>query len=124
MARRARNGCAEQLKVLCHRLEYLFESKAEITERNNPLEPRQLVDAFNQGLEKLSLDIKARLIILKLFEREVMAETGFMVSEANKVLVDAGVLPDMKTAPIAPVRKPGNRSLSGAVVLLRCWRWR
>ena len=113
MARRARNGCAEQLKVLCHRLEYLFESKAEITERNNPLEPRQLVDAFNQGLEKLSLDIKARLIILKLFEREVMAETGFMVSEANKVLVDAGVLPDMKTAPIAPVRKPGNRSLSG-----------
>jgi len=114
MARRARNGCAEQLKVLCHRLEYLFESKAEITERNNPLEPRQLVDAFNQGLEKLSLDIKARLIILKLFEREVMAETGYMVSEANKVLVDAGVLPDMKSAPIAPARKPGNRSLAGS----------
>ncbi|WP_297767098.1 DUF1631 domain-containing protein [uncultured Alcanivorax sp.] len=114
MARRARNGCVEQLKVLCHRLEYLFESKAEITERNNPLEPRQLVDAFSQGLEKLSLDIKSRLIILKLFEREVMAETGYMVSEANKVLVDAGVLPDMKTAPIAPARKPGNRSLAGS----------
>lgn len=114
MARRARNGCVEQLKVLCHRLEYLFESKAEISERNNPLEPRQLVDAFNQGLEKLSLDIKARLIILKLFEREVMAETGYMVSEANKVLVDAGVLPDMKSAPIAPARKPGNRSLAGS----------
>ena len=114
MARRARNGCVEQLKVLCHRLEYLFESKAEITERNNPLEPRELVDAFNEGLEKLSLDIKARLIILKLFEREVMAETGFMVSEANKVLVDAGVLPDMKSAPIAPARKPGNRSLASS----------
>ena len=114
MARRARNGCVEQLKVLCHRLEYLFESKAEITERNNPLEPRQLVEAFSQGLEKLSLDIKARLIILKLFEREVMAETGYMVSEANRVLVDAGVLPDMKSAPIAPARKPGNRSLAAS----------
>lgn len=112
MARRARNGCDEQLKVLCHRLEYLFESKVEVGEKNNPLEPRQLVDAFNQGLERLSLDIKARLIILKLFEREVMVETGYMVTEVNKVLIDAGVLPDMKSAPIAPVRKPGNRSLA------------
>ncbi|MED5389211.1 MAG: DUF1631 domain-containing protein [Pseudomonadota bacterium] len=114
MARRARNGCVEQLKVLCHRLEYLFESKTEITDRNNPLEPRQLVDAFSAGLERLALDIKARLIILKMFEREVMAETGYMVSEANKVLVDAGVLPDMKSAPIAPVRKPGNRALGAS----------
>ena len=112
MARRARNGCDEQLKVLCHRLEYLFESKVEVGEKNNPLEPRQLVDAFSQGLERLSLDIKARLIILKLFEREVLVETGYMVTEVNKVLIDAGVLPDMKSAPIAPVRKPGNRSLA------------
>jgi len=49
--------------------------------------------------------------VLKLFEREVMAETGYMISEANKILIDAGVLPDMKSAPIAPARKPGNRSL-------------
>ncbi|MEH6783512.1 MAG: DUF1631 domain-containing protein [Alcanivorax jadensis] len=112
MARRARNGCDKQLKVLCCRLEYLFESKVEVGEKNNPLEPRQLVDAFNQGLERLSLDIKARLIILKLFEREVMVETGYMVTEVNKVLIDAGVLPDMQSAPIAPVRKPGNRSLA------------
>jgi len=83
-----------------------------VGEKNNPLEPRQLVDAFNQGLERLSLDIKARLIILKLFEREVMVETGYMVTEVNKVLIDAGVLPDMQSAPIAPVRKPGNRSLA------------
>ncbi len=111
MARRARNGCNEQLKVLCHRIEYLFESKREVNEHNNPLEPRQLVACFSEGLEKLSLDIKARLIILKLFEREVMAETG-LVSEANKVLIDAGVLPEMKSAPIAPARKPGSRSLA------------
>lgn len=112
MARRARNGCNEQLKVLCHRIEYLFESKREVNEHNNPLEPRQLVACFSEGLEKLSLDIKARLIILKLFEREVMAETGYLVSEANKALIDAGVLPEMKSAPIAPARKPGSRSLA------------
>ncbi|MCG8392694.1 MAG: DUF1631 domain-containing protein [Pseudomonadales bacterium] len=115
MARRARNGCDEQLKVLGHRLEYLLEGKVELSEKDNPLEPRQLVACFNEGLERLSLDIKARLIILKLFEREVMAETGYLVSEANKVLIDGGVLPDMKSAPIAPVRKPGSRSLANPV---------
>ncbi|MCG8437201.1 MAG: DUF1631 domain-containing protein [Pseudomonadales bacterium] len=111
MARRARNGCDEQMRVLTHRMEYMLEGKLSLSEKNNPLEPRQLVSAFNEGLEKLSIDIKARLIVLKLFEREVMAETGYMVSEANKVLIDAGVLPDMKSAPIAPARKPGARSL-------------
>lgn len=111
MARRARNGCDEQLRALNHRMEYLLEGKVELGESSNPLEPRQLVSAFSEGLDKLSLDIKARLIILKLFEREVMAETGFLVSEANAVLIQAGVLPDMKTAPIPPVRKPGSRTL-------------
>lgn len=115
MARRARNGCDEQLKVLAHRMEYLLEGKVALTEKNNPLEPRQLVSAFNDGLEKLAIDIKARLIVLKLFEREVMAETGYLVSEANKLLIEAGVLPEMKSAPIAPARKPGNRTItSGA----------
>lgn len=114
MARRARNGCDEQLRVLNHRMEYLLESKAELGEKNNPLEPRQLVSTFNEGLDRLTLDIRAKLVILKLFEREVMAETGFLVSEANTVLINAGVLPDMKTAPIPPVRKPGSRAIQGA----------
>ena len=112
MARRARNSCDEQLRALNHRIEYLFEGKLELGEKSNPLEPLQLVSAFSEGLGKLSLDIKARLIILKLFEREVMAETGFLVSEANALLINAGVLPDMKTAPIPPVKKPGGGAIS------------
>lgn len=112
MARRARNGCDEQLRVLNHRLQFLLKNDTELGEKNSPLEPHQLVTAFSDVLGKLALDIKARLVVLKLFEREVMAETGFLVSEANAVLIKAGVLPDMKTAPIAPVRRPGSRSLS------------
>ncbi|EKF74244.1 hypothetical protein A11A3_09600 [Alcanivorax hongdengensis A-11-3] len=114
MARRARNGCDEQLGVFHHRLEYLFEGKRSFSQRDNPLEPRQLVECFNSCLEKLSLDIKARLIVLKLFERQVMAETGYFASEANKVLIDAGVLPEMKSAPIAPARKAGGRTLAAS----------
>jgi hypothetical protein len=108
LARRARKNHDEALRAFQHRLEYLFESKVDITERNNPLEPRNLAACFSACLERLSLDIRARLIVLKLFERVVMDETGAMVQEANQVLADAGVLPDMKTVPVPRGRPAGG----------------
>ncbi|MGB1202972.1 MAG: DUF1631 family protein, partial [Alloalcanivorax venustensis] len=81
LARRARKGHDEALRAFQHRLEYLFESKVDVTERNNPLEPRNLAACFSACLERLSLDIRARLIVLKLFERVVMDEAGAMVDE-------------------------------------------
>ena len=108
LARRARKGHDEALRAFQHRLEYLFESKVDITERNNPLEPRNLAACFSACLERLSLDIRARLIVLKLFERVVMDEAGVMIDEANQVLADAGVLPDMKTVPVPRGRPAGE----------------
>ncbi|HEX5678720.1 MAG TPA: DUF1631 domain-containing protein [Alcanivorax sp.] len=113
LARRARKGHDEALRAFQHRLEYLFESKIEITERNNPLEPRNLAACFSACLERLSLDIRARLIVLKLFERVVMDEAGAMVEEANRVLADAGVLPDMKAVPV-PRGRPAGEGGGGA----------
>ncbi len=113
LARRARKGHDEALRAFQHRLEYLFESKVDVTERNNPLEPRNLAACFSACLERLSLDIRARLIVLKLFERVVMDEAGAMVDEANRVLADAGVLPDMKTVPV-PRGRPAGEGGAGA----------
>ncbi|HBL87714.1 MAG TPA: DUF1631 domain-containing protein, partial [Alcanivorax sp.] len=113
LARRARKGHDEALRAFQHRLEYLFESKVDVTERNNPLEPRNLAACFSACLERLSLDIRARLIVLKLFERVVMDEAGAMVDEANQVLADAGVLPDMKTVPV-PRGRPAGEGGAGA----------
>ncbi len=50
LARRARKGHDEGLRAFEHRLEYLFESKVEFTERNNPLEPRNLSACFSPCL--------------------------------------------------------------------------
>lgn len=114
LARRARHGCEESLRAFVHRLEYLFEGKRAFTERNNPLDPRQLAASFATCLEHLPLDIRSRLIVLKLFERVVMAETAGLLNEANRMLADAGVLPDMTAAPLAPARAPGARRVSTA----------
>lgn len=114
LARRARHGCEEPLRAFQHRLEYLFEGKRAFTEHSNPLDPRQLAAGFAGCLEHLPLDIRSRLIVLKLFERVVMAETAGLLSEANRMLADAGVLPDMTAVPLAPARAPGARRGSTA----------
>ncbi|MBF5056190.1 hypothetical protein Y5W_01484 [Alcanivorax sp. 521-1] len=112
LARRSRRGCDEALGVFRHRLEYLFEGQHPITDKTNPLEPRNLAACFAGCLERLQLDIRARLIVLKLFERVVMDETGALVTEANQILADAGVLPDLKSVPVGRPRVTGTRSSS------------
>ena len=114
MARRVRGPCEQHLRAFNHRLEYLFEGRREFGERRNPLEPRQVAECFHTCVEKLDLDIRSKLIVFKLFERMVLSEIGFAVSEANQLLIDAGVLPDMKAPPIRPARQPGQARSSAA----------
>ena len=106
MARRVRDNCEKQLRIFNHRLEHLVGE--EFDQSNSPLDPKQIVECFSRELEKLDLDIRTRLVVLKLFERMVLAETGYILTEANQVMVDAGVLPELTAPPIKPVRQPGQ----------------
>jgi hypothetical protein len=108
MARRIRMASDSQLRAFNHRLEYLSEGKREFGERNSPLDPAQVVAAFRQEAEKLDVDIRTRLIMFKLFERLVLSELGYVITEVNQVLIDSGVLADMTTPPIKASRQPGQ----------------
>jgi hypothetical protein len=67
-----------------------------ITERLNPLGPQQLTEAFVKAVDGLDLEIKVRIIVLKLFERFVMEQLGDVFVSANKMLAEAGVLTDLR----------------------------
>lgn len=113
MARKARVSCEEQLGAFNHRLGYLFEGRIEVGERNGPLEPRQIGTALQKSMESLQIDIRTRLVLLKLFERDVLAEIEQVVADANLQLVDAGVLPELKTVPVKQ-RTPARSTKSAA----------
>lgn len=100
MARRTRNAFEEQLQAFNHRLEYLFEGRIIVGEFNGPLEPRQVGHCFQKCMENLELDIRTRLVLLKLFERGVLQEVDPVVASANQQLIDVGVLPEMKAVPV------------------------
>lgn len=67
-----------------------------INERRNPLGPQMVGEAFARAIECLDVDIKIRIILLKLFERLVMQRMGPVYDAANRILVEAGVLPDLR----------------------------
>jgi len=96
---------------LTKRLDFLAK-RTTITERNNPLGPQALSSLFANALETLEVDIKIRIILMKLFERFVMERLGPVYENANRALVDADVLPDLKNK--APKRAGPTTRATGS----------
>lgn len=93
MVGRARDLFYSELNELCLRLDHLL-LQVEVNEDNNPIDPQQMADAFLSACQaKLQIDIKAKLILFKLFEKHVLKQLGHMYADANQILLDAGILP-------------------------------
>ncbi|SFP76371.1 DUF1631 domain-containing protein [Pseudomonas borbori] len=83
---------------LTTRLNALVSKKLD--DKSNPLGPALLCAAFLEACSSLGVEIKVKLIILKLFEKYVLADLDQLYAEANQILVTAGVLPELKSAPV------------------------
>ncbi|OYW95881.1 MAG: thymidine phosphorylase [Pseudomonadales bacterium 32-61-5] len=102
------NRAAQPLSHLTTRLNVLVSRK--IDDKSNPLGPQQLCENFLEACSSLGVEIKVKLIILKLFERYVLADLDQLYAEANQTLVTAGVLPELHSN---PPRKTSNRGAAG-----------
>ncbi len=80
---------------LTHRFDYLARHTT-VSERSNPLGPQMVSEAFAAAIEIVEVDIKIRIILLKLFERMVMQCMEPVFQAANRTLMDAGVLKDLR----------------------------
>ncbi|MEO4014251.1 DUF1631 domain-containing protein [Pseudomonas rossensis] len=83
----------------------------ELLDLHNPMGPAMLCEYFLQAGRNLGVEIKVKLIILKLFERYVLRDANQLYAEANQLLVAAGVLPDLKPAPARRVMDRATASL-------------
>ena len=90
-----RDGFA--LEQLTARLHALIGNTFD--DQHNPLGPAMLCEYFLQAGRNLGVEIKVKLILLKLFERYVLADTEQLYAEANQLLSATGVLPGLKPAP-------------------------
>ncbi|RJX82024.1 DUF1631 domain-containing protein [Pseudomonas sp. LS-2] len=102
-----RDGVA--LNQLTTRLNELIPQP--LTDESNPLGPTLLCDFFLQAGRSLGVEIKVKLIILKLFEKYALSNADQLYEEANLLLIAAGVLPDLK---VLPSRRSTDRASAAA----------
>ncbi len=117
MVARAERQFAEALQLLTLRLDAVAPSR-KLALRDNPLAPAALCTAFISACRTLEMDIKARLVLFKLFERVVVNALAGFYDQCNKVLEECGVLPGLRnpdlrrkqraTSPAASTRSTGD----------------
>lgn len=95
---RSRLDCASSLGLLRKRFSNVLP-RVEVTDRSLPLDPGAVVNAFKDGLLLMTdIHVQERLLILKVFQVQVLSVLGEILDEANRLMIDAGVLPDLKLA--------------------------
>jgi hypothetical protein len=92
MVSKARINCQEALYHLNTRFDYLIP-KVAIDQDNNPLDPQQVCRSFGEACELFDINIKAKIIIFKQFDRLVASRLIKVYTAANELLINSGVLP-------------------------------
>lgn len=81
-------------KSLLTRLEAMFPNY-RIDETTNPLDPEQIGDCFNEAIRPLGLKAHYLLTIYREFNKSVFQNFEEVIAEANDVLIENGILPNL-----------------------------
>ncbi len=115
---RAHAEYGELIQQLSLRLDSLVPVK--VYQKNNPLGPDVLCSAFMAQAKKLDIDIKAKLVLFKLFDKTVINQLVELYQAANQVLIDHNILPSFSrgrvpSVTLNPVSSPNLQGINGGV---------
>ncbi|WP_347331222.1 DUF1631 domain-containing protein [Marinimicrobium locisalis] len=106
MVNKANEQFAEPLQHLTLRMDQLVPVK--VYQKNNPVGADAICSAFSDSADALQIDVKAKLVLFKLFDKWVVSELGKLYQTLNQQLVDANILPSLKSgAPLGKARPSG-----------------
>jgi len=103
MVRRASKEYATPIEHLNIRANYLLTG--EVHSETNPIAPPTLCRSFSAASERLNIDIKAKLVLFKLFDKFVMTDLAKVYKNSNTVLVEHNVQPNL-VAELQQARRP------------------
>lgn len=107
MINKANEQFAETLQHLTLRMDQLVPVK--VYQKNNPVGADAICTGFTESADSLKIDVKAKLVLFKLFDKWVVSELGKLYQTLNQQLIDANILPSLKVgAPIGKARRSGS----------------
>lgn len=102
-----RNRYQNSIQLLSLRVSYLVPG-VELADSQMPLSPEVICGGVAQACAELDIDIRAKLVVLKLFDQLLAGTLGDFYHDANRTLIAEGVLPDLKRPP-----KPATSGAAG-----------
>ncbi len=108
LVNKLRNRYADAIRLLTVRVNHLVPA-IELSDSQMPLSPEVICGGVSSACADLDIDIRAKLVVLKLFDKLLADILANFYQQANKTLIDEGVLPDMKRPPV-----PGSGSGTAA----------
>jgi len=80
----------------------------EVTNANNPVGAEVICEAFKASCGPLKLDIRAKLVVHKIFDRTVVCELEALYADLNQMLFNLGVMPGLKAVKIKKSPNSGS----------------
>ncbi len=94
MVERARESDTKQYISFTTRLSSLYHNSG-VGPSNNPLDPEQIGDCFNEAIRPMGLKAHYLLTIYREFNKTVFKNLEEVLTEANQILIDLDVLPNL-----------------------------
>lgn len=101
------------LYALAQRYQH-FAGGITVDEDTHPLAPDVICHAFRDAFEGVELDVPIKLILYKLFEQHTLKELGVLYEGVNVLLMDAGILPQLKGATPLRTNSGGDTAAAAA----------
>ncbi len=105
MIAKAERDNKDELKQLNQRVAYLYRG-LDINTQNNPVSPTALCNAFAAAVDTLEAEIKVKLLVFKLFDINIISKLNDLYQNINQLLVEKGILPDLKISYGSVRRQP------------------
>lgn len=116
LVNKLRNRYQAPIQLLSLRVNHLVPG-VELAANQMPLSPEVICGGLAEACADLDIDIRAKLVVLKLFDRLLADTLGDFYQEANRTLISEGILPDVKRAPArSAAGASGARSATSAPV--------
>jgi hypothetical protein len=95
MIEKAHGLYRDELIAIAQRFHEIYNG-VEFSSENNPVSPNSICRAFEEAGEKLDVELEIKLIVYKLFEKNVVTQLEPMYKAVNDLFIAAGILPTIK----------------------------
>ncbi|TVP58774.1 MAG: DUF1631 domain-containing protein [Halomonadaceae bacterium] len=107
MVNKVRHYYGEPVEMIRLRMQTLLRVD-DLRATRNPLAPEVICQGLAEACAELTMDLRSKLVVYKLFDKLLIRELKHLYSLANQLLIREGVLPDMRQPPVGKV--PGPRA--------------